>query len=452
MSVFIIVLRLFRLLRFSLFFFFLLLLVTPNCTIAKDKNGGDIGDIASGSNTPPPLPPPPPPLRRNFSPFRPSIAVIVGILTTLFSITFLLLLYAKHCKRGNGYPNGSTNSRGFVPSTSRKNSGIDRTVIESLPVFRFGSLRGQKDGLECAVCLNRFESVEVLRLLPKCKHAFHVECVDTWLDAHSTCPLCRYRVEPEDILLVENHKMDDRQLSPPPPPPAPPPQEDEERDLRRVSGRHSSAGERGSGTLQIIVERQGVSGISKTTSFTGRRSFDSSDKKKKNMVENVSIGCFEKPRKDGLLLNEGTTSDRTSFDRRFEHRIVVSGGSAGSCGAHHRWSDVQPSDLLYLRSEMIIGDSRRFSRAWGSTSIASGIDEGRKDGRRQKEKEQSGRSVINVRSVSEITGLSRVSNEDHNHRQRWRQRQRQERVVARWLAWISQSKPAVQSGQASDVV
>nr|CAD1827590.1 unnamed protein product [Ananas comosus var. bracteatus] len=36
------------------------------------------------------------------SPFRPSVAVIVGVLTTMFSLTFLLLLYAKHCKRGVG--------------------------------------------------------------------------------------------------------------------------------------------------------------------------------------------------------------------------------------------------------------------------------------------------------------------------------------------------------------
>uniref|UniRef100_A0A9I9CZS5 RING-type E3 ubiquitin transferase n=1 Tax=Cucumis melo TaxID=3656 RepID=A0A9I9CZS5_CUCME len=35
---------------------------------------------------------------------------------------------------------------------------------------------------------------EMLRLLPKCSHAFHIGCVDTWLRTHTTCPLCRAHI------------------------------------------------------------------------------------------------------------------------------------------------------------------------------------------------------------------------------------------------------------------
>ncbi|XP_031251956.1 RING-H2 finger protein ATL43 [Pistacia vera] len=412
-----------RILFFSLFFFFLFFFFF---IILADSDSRKTTPSNNDSFSSPPLIFDQQNQRTNFSPFRPSIAVIVGVLTTMFSITFLLLLYTKHCKGGNGVRYG--NHTGPVPPslTARRNSGIDRTVIESLPIFRFASLRGQKDGLECAVCLTRFELTEVLKLLPKCKHAFHVECVDTWLDSHSTCPLCRYRVDPEDILLIEENQI------------LPPPQEngrnrsESEPEFKRVSGRHSSAGER-----QICLPRHQFH----DTTSSLRMSLDSA----------VAVGRFDRPRKDGLLLGDGLMADRKSFERRFEHRIsIVSGGGGGGGGLHQRWSDVQPLDLLYLRSEKIINDSRRLSlgSTWQSirrqqehVSIDGGVE--------------SGSSVINGRSVSEITGLSRFFNSECNGINRSnRQRQAQAGLVSRWLAWISSrslTQPAVRSDHSSSI-
>ncbi|CAN8257076.1 unnamed protein product [Cochlearia groenlandica] len=351
--------------------------------------------------TPPPLLPPSPPQQQpphSFtSSFMPGIAVVIAVLTAFFSLTFLLLLYVKHCKRRNGsvYVNHHQTHRfaisrryggGYYSGEGRKNSGIDRSVIESLPVFRFGALSGQKDGLECAVCLSRFEPTEVLRLLPKCKHAFHVECVDTWLDAHSTCPLCRYRVDPEDILLIGDCnswfelRFKDESLS----------NKTGSRfdPVSRISGRHSSAGER---------VRSSPSSKSNPISF--RRSLDSSlrindgEAKRSESVAAVVGCCLDRPqRKDGLLLNP-------NLEARFEHRIIISGGNRDQ-----RWSEVKPSDLLYLRSEMIISD---------------------------------GRDVINGRSVSELTSVER--------RRRWGGEPRQRQATAaisRWLAWSHRGSPS----------
>lgn len=438
---------------------------------AKDDSGGGIGDITATNPTPPsPQPQSPsfyPGEKSPFSAFRPSVAVVVGVLTTVFSVTFLLLLYAKHCKRGGRF-GGNSNSRALQPSDARKNSGIERTVIDSLPIFRFGSLRGQKDGLECAVCLTRFEEAEVLRLLPKCKHAFHVECVDTWLDAHSTCPLCRYRVDPEDILLVDDTKKISHEHDR-----LPPPQEQEE-DIesrrtgtesesnpgyRRVSGRHSSAGERGSGFLQIILQRPCESESRGGPSSSTRKSLDCSALKKgkekgkeKEVTEAVTVGCFDRYRKDGLLLTE----DKTISDHRFQHCIIISAGSEG--GFHQRWSDVHPSDLLYLRSEMLISDSRRYS-ASGSRPSASSKSRQHSNHHKLPVQQQggseciddnrSGRNVINTRSLSEITGLSRFSNRGGNYNNQEQQQQQQRQghagLVTRWKAWISQSQSDVRS-------
>ncbi|XP_039780516.1 E3 ubiquitin-protein ligase RNF126-like [Panicum virgatum] len=45
--------------------------------------------------------------------------------------------------------------------------------------------------VDCAVCIAEVAAGEAARMLPRCGHAFHVECIDMWLRSHSTCPLSR---------------------------------------------------------------------------------------------------------------------------------------------------------------------------------------------------------------------------------------------------------------------
>ncbi|KAK9279095.1 hypothetical protein L1049_012770 [Liquidambar formosana] len=66
--------------------------------------------------------------------------------------------------------------------------GLDSSIISSIPIFVYDK---EKFGLECVICLSVFEENEIGRNLPKCGHAFHVECIDMWLNSHSNCPICR---------------------------------------------------------------------------------------------------------------------------------------------------------------------------------------------------------------------------------------------------------------------
>lgn len=72
--------------------------------------------------------------------------------------------------------------------------GLELAVLNSLPVFLHTPTAEQPPS-ECAVCLSEFEEKEIVRLLPKCNHCFHIECIDMWFRSHSTCPLCRSPVE-----------------------------------------------------------------------------------------------------------------------------------------------------------------------------------------------------------------------------------------------------------------
>ncbi|XP_057454983.1 RING-H2 finger protein ATL3 [Lotus japonicus] len=75
-------------------------------------------------------------------------------------------------------------------------TGLDPAVLKSLPVLVVKP-EDFKDGLECAVCISEIVEGEKARLLPKCNHGFHVDCIDMWFQSHSTCPLCRNPVASE---------------------------------------------------------------------------------------------------------------------------------------------------------------------------------------------------------------------------------------------------------------
>ena len=51
-------------------------------------------------------------------------------------------------------------------------------------LYDFGSCR-------CSICLGEYQEKEVLRIMPKCGHNFHLCCIDVWLRKQSTCPVCR---------------------------------------------------------------------------------------------------------------------------------------------------------------------------------------------------------------------------------------------------------------------
>ncbi|XP_021801940.1 RING-H2 finger protein ATL52-like [Prunus avium] len=69
--------------------------------------------------------------------------------------------------------------------------GLPQSVIDSITVCKYKKDEGLIEGTDCSVCLSEFEEDESLRLLPKCSHAFHIPCIDTWLRSHKNCPLCR---------------------------------------------------------------------------------------------------------------------------------------------------------------------------------------------------------------------------------------------------------------------
>lgn len=66
--------------------------------------------------------------------------------------------------------------------------GISVEVLDQQhPVFMY---QNQEEAASCSVCMEVFKKDDACRVMA-CAHTFHKQCIDTWLEDHAKCPLCR---------------------------------------------------------------------------------------------------------------------------------------------------------------------------------------------------------------------------------------------------------------------
>ncbi|KAK4352365.1 hypothetical protein RND71_027883 [Anisodus tanguticus] len=163
-------------------------------------------DLDYYSSPPPPPPPLPPPQlsSKNHQNISPYIIISVALFASLFLLVSYYLIIVKNCLNWNRRrtpPPQLASDEEFVdenrapvidhPIWYINTIGLRPSVIDKITIFKFKKGDGIVEGTNCSVCLNEFQDDESLRLLPNCKHAFHIHCIDTWLRSHTNCPLCR---------------------------------------------------------------------------------------------------------------------------------------------------------------------------------------------------------------------------------------------------------------------
>ncbi|KAJ1259446.1 hypothetical protein BS78_10G155800, partial [Paspalum vaginatum] len=124
--------------------------------------------VPSNSDSPPSGPPPR------------ALFITSAVFLSIFFVAFVLLaLLALRCCRSRARTGSEHSAHAAVPC-----AGGDRPFpVETLPpAFAYTC----QDG-------------EMLRRLPVCMHVYHVDCIDRWLAAHRTCPLCRSDLDPAKV-------------------------------------------------------------------------------------------------------------------------------------------------------------------------------------------------------------------------------------------------------------
>ncbi|GMJ15103.1 Arabidopsis Toxicos en Levadura 51 [Hibiscus trionum] len=136
----------------------------------------------------------------------PLMIAVIGVLAcAILLVSYYTILY-NYCgknvgssrRRENRWSSGDVLDDNHNPSTHEpwqaSTAGLDEALINSITVCKYRKGDGLVEGTDCSVCLSEFQEDESLRLLPKCSHAFHVQCIDAWLSSHSNCPLCRANI------------------------------------------------------------------------------------------------------------------------------------------------------------------------------------------------------------------------------------------------------------------
>jgi hypothetical protein len=185
----------------------------------------DAAGMAAGTPILPPDASPPPDGGSHGAAFPIAIVIAIGFMVTSLILITYYFLVVRCWLRGGGPGSGllhRTRREDLVERVSavfftdleaaELPGGLDPDVVAALPVVKYRRARAASAALECAVCLAEFAPGERLKQLPSCSHAFHIDCIDTWLHHNVSCPLCRTVVTGGVPLARDDHEASWREL------------------------------------------------------------------------------------------------------------------------------------------------------------------------------------------------------------------------------------------------
>eukprot|EP00271_Cylindrocystis_brebissonii_P014597 TRINITY_DN359_c0_g1_i1.p1 TRINITY_DN359_c0_g1~~TRINITY_DN359_c0_g1_i1.p1 ORF type:complete len:267 (+),score=41.54 TRINITY_DN359_c0_g1_i1:1533-2333(+) len=128
----------------------------------------------------------------------PAVAFIIG----LFIFVFLMYISSRFF----GFGQGRAQNIQITALAGGTSGGLHPAIRDSFPCTTLSMLREEDtawskavaEDLQCAICLSEYGSEDILRQLP-CRHVLHRDCIDSWLDRHTSCPTCRQTLVPPSL-------------------------------------------------------------------------------------------------------------------------------------------------------------------------------------------------------------------------------------------------------------
>ncbi|KAG8964580.1 hypothetical protein FRC03_001610 [Tulasnella sp. 419] len=72
-------------------------------------------------------------------------------------------------------------------------------VRASLPRSVYKDCRAAQLEQRCPICLDQYDSRDIVLGISECEHYFHASCFEKWLDMAKNCPVCRRDIQGDDL-------------------------------------------------------------------------------------------------------------------------------------------------------------------------------------------------------------------------------------------------------------
>lgn len=121
------------------------------------------------------------------------ITTIIGFgMSATFIVFVCTRIICGRLRRNESRPMFEIESRIDLEQPEHQASGLEPVLVAAIPTMKFNQEAFSSiEDTQCSICLGEYQEKEVLRIMPKCGHNFHLSCIDVWLRKQSTCPVCR---------------------------------------------------------------------------------------------------------------------------------------------------------------------------------------------------------------------------------------------------------------------
>lgn len=80
-----------------------------------------------------------------------------------------------------------------------RDNPTDAAIVSELPETKIDDINKlDNDKKNCVICMEDFKAGDTSTNLP-CLHMFHTNCIQSWLKKQNTCPICKFKLTPENI-------------------------------------------------------------------------------------------------------------------------------------------------------------------------------------------------------------------------------------------------------------